>query len=348
MVLAGEAVIDAWPAGVTPASKAKVITALVESFPNAAMPAEWRGRAGRALANLGDPRQGVSLDTRRLPDLLWVRIPGTTTVRESGRFPNFTGLRLGTGAKPDPEADEDEKWPRNAKPLDIADFELAAYPLTVAQFKPFVEQGGYRENRYWSKTGWRWREEESREVPNYWDDSVWNVPNYPIVGMTWYEAEAYCNWLNEQLQLAPGMIRLPTEAEWEWAARGPEGRRYPWGDTWEAWRCNSGESDLDRTSAVGCFPGGAASWWLAIQPDSQVVYDLAGNVWEWTASEYSKDYSKAHQSVLNTDHSFDRPCVLRGGSWHGGPWRVRGAARYRFHPHARSPGRGFRLARTFP
>ena len=161
VVLAGEAVIDAWPAGVTPASKAKVMTALVESFPNAAMPAEWRGRAGRALATLGDPRPGVSLDTNGLPDLLWVRIPGTATVRESGRFPHFTELRLGNGAKPDSEADDNEKWPEKAKPLDIADFELAAYPLTVAQFKPFVEQGGYRENRYWSKTGWRWRDEEN-------------------------------------------------------------------------------------------------------------------------------------------------------------------------------------------
>ncbi len=96
-----------------------------------------------------------------LPDVLWVRIPGTRAVRDSGQFPGFTGLRLGNGAKPDPEAGNNENWPADAAPLDIADFELAAYPVTVAQFKPFVEQGGYREERYWSEDGWRWRAEEN-------------------------------------------------------------------------------------------------------------------------------------------------------------------------------------------
>jgi formylglycine-generating enzyme required for sulfatase activity len=76
------------------------------------------------------------------PHFLWVRVPGTQTFRASGQFPGFTGLRLGNGAKPDPEAGNDENWPADAAPLEIADFELAAYPVTVAQFKPFVEQEG--------------------------------------------------------------------------------------------------------------------------------------------------------------------------------------------------------------
>ena len=169
-----------------------------------------------------------------------------------------------------------------------------------------------------------------------------------MVGVSWYEAEAYCNWLNEQLRLKPGTIRLPTEAEWEWVARGPEGRRYPWSDIWESWRCNSVESGIGRTSAIGCFPGGAANWWLVIQPGSEMVHDLAGNVWEWIASEYTEDYSKAHQSVLNTDHPIERPCVLRGGSWFNDPLGVRGAARLDRYPHAWFLDIGFRLARTFP
>jgi formylglycine-generating enzyme required for sulfatase activity len=66
--------------------------------------------------------------------------------------------------------------------------------------------------------------------------------------------------LNDHLELQAVRL-LPTEAEWEWAARGPEGRRYSWGNEWEAWRCNGLESGISRTSAVGCFPGGAADWW---------------------------------------------------------------------------------------
>ncbi len=79
-----------------------------------------------------------------------------------------------------------------------------------------------------------------------------------------------------------------------------------------------------------------------------MVYDLAGNVWEWMASEYREDYSTAHESVLNTDHSVDGPCVLRGGSWNYVPEGLRGAARPWDFPHFWVNGWGFRLARTFP
>jgi len=109
---------------------------------------------------------------------------------------------------------------------------LAVYPVTVAQFRPFVDQGGYGEDRYWSETGRQWREAEQRTQPDLWDDPAWTLANHPVVGVTWYEAEAYGHWLNEQWGLPPGTLRLLTEAEWEWAARGPEGGRYPWGDKW--------------------------------------------------------------------------------------------------------------------
>ncbi len=304
-----------------------------------------RATAGRVLANLDDPRRGVCVKEDGLPDLLWVRIPGTEPVRTSGRFPNFTGLRLGSGARQDSEARRDENWLPNAAPLEIADFELAVYPVTVAQFRPFVEQG-YREERWWSDSGMRWRGDQTQ--PYFWEDPTWTLANHPVVGVSWYEAEAYCNWLNERLQLPSGTIRLPTEAEWEWAARGPEGRRYPWGgkDAWESWRCNSGESGINRTSAVGCFPGGAADWWRAIQPVSEMVHDLAGNVWEWTASEYTEDYAGAHRSILNANRSDDDLRVARGGSWNNEPYGLRSAARYGFGPRTRFYYRGFRLART--
>jgi formylglycine-generating enzyme required for sulfatase activity len=168
-----------------------------------------------------------------------------------------------------------------------------------------------------------------------------------VGGVTWYEVQAYCSWLNEKLGLSPLTVRLPTEAEWEWAARGPEGRRYPWGDDGESGRCNSSESGINRTSAVGCFPGGAADWWRLLQRDSEVIHDLASNVWEWTALEYNEDYSNAHQSVLNTNLQGDRWCVWRGGSWSDGPRGRRGAARGLRLPRTRNNNRGFRLPRTF-
>jgi formylglycine-generating enzyme required for sulfatase activity len=126
-------------------------------------------------------------------------------------------------------------------------------------------------------------------------------------------------------------------------ARGPEGRRYPWGDGWEAWRCNSSESGLGRTSAVGCFPGGAADWWQAVTGCAGQVHDLAGNVLEWTAS--SKDYSKSNQSVMNAD-SDGGLRELRGGSWIFEPEVLGSDARVWLAPRSRYNNVGFRLART--
>ncbi|MCC9000826.1 MAG: SUMF1/EgtB/PvdO family nonheme iron enzyme [Candidatus Contendobacter sp.] len=302
-----------------------------------------RATAGRDLATLGDPRDGIGL-RNGLPDLLWVRIPGTATVQASRRFPQFAGLRLGNGVKPDPEAGNDETWLAGAEPLEIADFELAVYPVTVAQFRPFVEQNGYVEDRYWSEVGRRDRGD--RTQPYLWNDPVWALDNHPVVGVTWYAAEAYCNWLNAQLSPEQA-VRLPTEAEWEWAARGPEGRRYPWLGGWEAWRCNSSESGISRTSAIGCFPGGAADWWRAGGwPEDKIVHDLAGNVWEWTASEYAEDYRGAHSSVLNANISDGGLRVVRGGSWYFRPDWLRSASRSGYVPRTSFHILGFRLART--
>ncbi len=319
--------------------------ALVETPAALRQEPQARAAVGRVLAALGDPRPGVGLGSDGLPDIRWVRILGTRAVRDNGRFPGFAGLRLGNGAKPDSEANYDENWPADVAPLEIADFELAAYPVTVAQFRLFVEQGGYREQRYWSADGWQWREGENQSGPWLWNDPVRTVPNQPVIGVSWYEAEAYCRWLDERLHQLPGTFRLPTEAEWEWAARGPEGRRYPWGDPWEAWRCNGAESGLDRTSAVGCFPGGAADWWRVMTGDDDRVHDLAGNVWEWTASAYINDYYELNRNLINSG-SNGGPRVLRGGSWLYGPKGLRSAARYRNDPCIRFYNWGFRLAMT--
>ncbi len=308
-----------------------------------ATPAELRGTIGVRLALFGDPRPGVGLGAAGPLDFCWASIPGAKAVRASGQFPNFSGFRLGNGAKPDEQADNNENWPENSNSLEIVDFKLTTYLVTVAQFRPFVEQNGYQEERYWSKTGWRIRGEE----PDYWKNMSWTLLNHPVLGVNWYAAEAYCNWLSERLGLSQGVIRLPTEAEWEWAARGPDGKRYPWGDDWKARHCNSLEEGLNRTTAVGCFPAGAANWWQVICPGSSVVHDLAGNVWEWTASEYTEDYAGAHQSVQNADAG-GKNRVFRGGSYTYGQDGVRGAKRIEYISQQRPQTGSFRLARDFP
>jgi formylglycine-generating enzyme required for sulfatase activity len=129
-----------------------------------------------------------------------------------------------------------------------------------------VEAGGYRQDRYWTEAGCRFRDKYKIRAPDAWDDPRWSLDNHPVINVSWYEAVAYCRWLDEHLHEAERVpvglvLRLPTEAEWEWAARGPEGRRWPWGDEWQASYCNGEEAKIGRTSAVGSFAAGASHVW---------------------------------------------------------------------------------------
>ena len=130
-----------------------------------------------------------------------------------------------------------------------------------------------------------------------------------ILGVSFWEAEAFCAW-------AGG--RLPTEGEWEAAARGPKGLSYPWGDAWQDGICNTSEAELGVTSPVGLFP-------RARQAD-RAIDDLAGNVWEWCASLYGKDSR-----------------VLRGGTWGYSQNGARSADRYSNYPYDRNYYLGFRV-----
>ncbi len=143
-------------------------------------------------------------------------------------------------------------------------FLLARYPVTNSQYLVFVEEDGYENEAWWSEEGWRWRQEDHVTEPRFWRDARWSEPNQPVVGISWWEAEAFANW-------AGG--RLPTEQEWEAAARGPDGDAYPWGDDWEDGICNSEEAGLEGTSAVGIFPRSRST--------PYGLDDMAGNVWEW-------------------------------------------------------------------
>lgn len=169
----------------------------------------------------------------------------------------------------------------------LYDFQIGQYPITNAQYRRFVDAGGYDKSQSW------WTPKAIKEIeqftnvwpaaPRYWDDGDFNHGTQPVVGVSWYEAMAYCAWLSEEwgrqdiLDKRKYVVRLPTEAEWQWAAAGPAKRSYAWGEQFDAWRTNSTESNLNRTTPVHMYPDGATppgAW-------AEQVWDLCGNVWEW-------------------------------------------------------------------
>ena len=160
--------------------------------------------------------------------------------------------------------------------------------VTNAQYRIFVEAGGYDESSYWTDSGWQWRQDNGATEPSCWDDDDFNWPDHPVVCVSWYEAVAYTRWL----AAATGAeFRLPSEAEWEKAARGTDGRIFPWGDEWDGGRLNSCDVNCPNdnwkdeavddgyayTAPVGSYPDGASS---------HGALDMAGNVWEWTSTAY--------------------------------------------------------------
>jgi formylglycine-generating enzyme required for sulfatase activity len=138
--------------------------------------------------------------------------------------------------------------------FDVPAFRIAKYPITNAQFARFIESGGYADRQWWTDTGWdsrlkgmAWNSDKREYVetgtpwtePRYWQDDKWNGADQPVVGVSWYEAVAFCRWLSDVTGEA---ITLPTEQQWQRAAQGDDGREYPWGNTWDKSRCNTGKA----------------------------------------------------------------------------------------------------------
>jgi formylglycine-generating enzyme required for sulfatase activity len=188
-------------------------------------------------------------------------------------------------------------------------FWIDTYEVTNAAYNVFVEDGGYTQREHWSDDGWRWK--GSRTGP--YDPGCPREllePDMPRTCVTWYEADAYAHWRGGQ---------LPTEAEWEYAARGVDGRVYPWGNEFDGTQLNYCDSDCpnvwrdlafddgyDRTAPVGSYPD-SRSWVGA--------YDMAGNVWEWTADWYDALYHQSGETSDPTAPVNGIEKVLRGGSW---------------------------------
>jgi len=192
------------------------------------------------------------------------------------------------------------------------DYLMDVYPVTNAQYRQFMEAGGYEKEEFWPDEGMKWKKKEKRVQPDNWNDPKWNQSECPVVGVSYYEAEAFAKWAGK---------RLPTEQEWEKAARGTDGREYPWGDEFDKDKCNSEESGIKGTTPVTKYVNGVSPFGC---------YDMAGNVWEWCASWYHNEQ--------------DGRRVIRGGSWYDGPERLRSSNRFRNYADDRDDGIGFRLA----
>ena len=180
----------------------------------------------------------------------------------------------------------------------------------------------------------RWYPPGRQTQPAFWNDEAFDNPAQPVVGICWYEARAYCAWLSAQTGQP---FRLPTEAEWEAAARGPAGRRYAYGDAFDASRCNAFETHVRRTTPVGVFPGGAT-------PDGLI--DLTGNSWDWTSSLYQPYPYIADDG--REDPAGEARRVVRGGAWGNSQSGARAAYRNFGAPGIRNNSIGFRLARASP
>jgi formylglycine-generating enzyme required for sulfatase activity len=197
----------------------------------------------------------------------------------------------------------------------VSAFQIARYPVSNSDYHHFIWTTGYRVPREW--IGFRFTE---------------GLENHPVTGVSRLDVLAYIHWLNEKLG---AHFRLPTEAEWERAARGDDDRIYPWGNDFDPWRCNTMESGKRGTTSNGEYsPSGDSPW---------QVNDMAGNVWEWTNSVL-KPYPYDPQDGRE-DPKSNGEYVIRGGSWYYSRKLSRCSCREGAVSTFFSPSLGFRLAR---
>lgn len=246
---------------------------------------------------------------------------GTDKTKEAV-IPAAFGLR-----KP---AYEDE---RPIRKVPVKAFYIDQFEVNVAQYRKFVEAPRHKPTSSWLRKAWEWVfgekfvEAPHHKPPAYWQgQDLEHIASYPVVGISWHDAQAYCQWAGK---------RLPTEMEWEKAARGADGRRFPWGNEYDANKANMSQKGL---SPVGWFQGDASPFG---------VYDMAGNVCEWVA-----DWYRPYPGNTDKDPDFgERFKVIRGGSWGGvGHYNISFYARCAYRsfsdPNLFYNDAGFRCAQT--
>lgn len=264
---------------------------------------EARASVGVRLALLGDPRLGVSLRKDGLPDIDWRRIGGGKVTIEIRANPD------------DPNSKVANTLRRTVEP-----FWIARYPVTIVQYQAFL-QACHRDGE------WRLPPGLSFTLPADYPPPKHRARhgNHPADSLNWWDAMAFCHWLSSCLGY---QVRLPTEFEWQLAATGGDPKKvYPWGPDWDPQRANTLESELNRSTAVGLYPLGAAH---------AGVLDLAGNLWEWCLNDFNDPDDTGFPGAESLR-------ALRGGSWHYNPDFARSAYRLRLNPDDRYDDFGFRV-----
>ena len=246
--------------------------------------------------------------------------------------------------------------------VQMSEYQIGKYEVTRGEYRRFITTGGYQNSAYWSPEGWVWRVAKNRTQPDDWAaEQNWGSPPgmftqtdaHPVVGVTYYEAEAFCNWATASSCGGGPAFHLPTEAQWEKAARWDASaptepvdlrpRVYPWGDLWDVNRCNNWSDTL--------FPGYQTAPVGSYHPLGNSPYgckDMAGNVWEWCKDWYgSTYYSQPPPWVDPQGPSSGSARVRRGGGWRDLDYSNRCAFRNYDYPYNSTVWKyfGFRLAR---
>ncbi|MFZ4795412.1 MAG: formylglycine-generating enzyme family protein, partial [Blastocatellia bacterium] len=363
-----------------PGLKSELQKKLIERTQDRQVDLRARIAAGQALGLIGDPR---------LADHGDYLLPPMVTIA-AGVYPIGDDQGMLDSEKP-------------AHTVNLAEFQIGVFPVTNAEYKRFIDAGGYHDERWWDTDEARaWRrgegstegqkqfyrdarsmiaqlnddrkreflgqagvtsdlveyfiwlfnasdeefeltlngqfpDNETYDQPAQWQDINFNNPQQPVVGITWHEARAYCNWLSACAGPETGRIyRLPTEVEYEAAARGKEGRAYCYGNEFESSRCNTFESHIRRTTPVGIFDNAT--------PEG--AFDLTGNVWSWTLSIFDQDrfpYPYGADDGREDIHATGVRRPLRGGSWDLSQDLARAVSRNAALPDSRNYYIGFRV-----
>ncbi len=310
---------------------------------------------GHAAESIAAPAQSNAVDAAGRLGVM-VTIPAGSFLMGNNGHEGFEGA---------------EEFPQHS--VNLPAYQIGKYEVTRGEFRKFIEAGGYANSDYWSAEGWKWKEsdvidygglhgavshtvrpnrDQPRNAPEHWAaEQEWighgfghprflQTDRHPVVGVTYYEAQAYCKW-------AGG--RLPTEAEWEkaarWDAKKQHANTWPWGDTWDPEKCNNPEDHnpaaggykVNQSAPVGSYPDGASPYGCM---------DMVGNAYEWVADQ-AASYPGNPKPFDHAGYHF-----VRGGCWDDGPFSVRCAYRGWYLPPSSSgvgPGDsdyiGFRVAR---